>query len=226
LARAAGRPKLETGALEVGAVLYGDRMDWTNALSYYQRTLDNCRKTNDEEVVSDVLNGMAECYLGLDRPAEALAAALESKEHALRLGLSHALPLTYSFIGTAYVDLDEFDLAVQAHREAVEAAVRSGIRRSLTIARLRLGGSLLAAGQRSDSRYEFLAALELAKAEQLPHHLARAYAGLADCAEADDLTEHAVTLLDHAIEAVSEGWPDFADDLRDRQRALRDRQPV
>lgn len=220
VALAADHPRIETGALEVAAVLYGDRTDWANALPNYQRALENCRKTDDEEVVSDLLSGIAECYLGQNQPTEALAAALEAKDHALRLGLSHALPFTYAFIGTAYVELGEFDLGVQAHREAVETALHSGIRRSLAIARLRLGGSLLAAGQRSDSRYEFLTALELAKAEQLPHHIARAYAGLADCAEADDLPEHAVMLLGHAIEAVSEGWPDFAEDLRARQRAL------
>lgn len=224
LAQAGGHPKVEIGALEAAAVLHGDRMDWTNSLSYYQRTLDKCREVGDEEVIADLLNGMAECHLALGRPAEALDRALESKEHALRLGLAHALSLTYSFIGTAYVDLGEYDLAVQAHREAVEAALRSGIRRSLVIAQLRLGGSLLAAGRRSDSRHEFLAALELARAEHLDNHIVRAYAGLADCAEAEGNPDHAVALLDQAIEAAGDQWTDLVDDLRSRQRTLLDRQ--
>jgi tetratricopeptide (TPR) repeat protein len=92
------------------------------------------------------------------------------------------------------------------------------------IARLRLGGSLLAAGRRSDSRHEFLAALELARAEHLDNHIVRAYAGLADCAEAEGNPDHAVALLDQAIEAAGDQWTDLVDDLRSRQRTLLDRQ--
>ncbi len=221
LARAGGHKSAEIRALRAKGLLHSDRTQWSKALDCFQAALVKAEQIDDEVAAFVARNSMAECYLGLDRPEDALAAAQAAKADGTRLQMIHSLATPMAFIGSAYVALGELDLAVQAHREAVEVALRSGVARSLAVTRLRLGGSLLAAGRRDDSRSEFLAALQLSKADDSKLRIARCYAGLADCAEADDNPEHAVELLDHAVEAIRDELPDYADELRERQRALR-----
>lgn len=98
----------------------------------------------------------ANAFLGLDQPRK----AAENLEVVERLGKSTADSLT--MLGDIHVNLDQFDLAVQAHVRALERAPQGKAERAIRAAR-----ALVARGGHDAAR-ELMAAIQRLRADSLP----------------------------------------------------------
>ncbi|ADB30183.1 transcriptional regulator, SARP family [Kribbella flavida DSM 17836] len=146
-----------------------------------------------------LLGMIALCQVELRQPAESLATMRRLTDlGAPMTPWSSAELLTVR--GTALEQLGDIDGALESHHRALEQAVATGNPDAEAEVRLRLGGTLLAAGNHRRGADEFTRVLALVQSRAATFDRARALAGLTDCLTAAGETEQAAR---HREEALS-----------------------
>ncbi|WP_432879140.1 BTAD domain-containing putative transcriptional regulator [Kribbella sp. CA-245084] len=172
--RRAGDQSIASRVLAYLGATYGDRREFTQALVAYQDSLE----LGDPAVQAEVLNGIGECLLELDRVDEAVAALTTARDLGVERGADYSLIYTYAFLGTAYARQRLWSEAVDVGRSSLELALESDSKQSQQNAYLRLAETLLAKGDLAQARPHFARALELALEEGLEATVERAADGL------------------------------------------------
>lgn len=172
--RRAGDPSIAARVLAYRGVTYSDRLEFAQALTAYQESLAQ----GDPGVQPEVLNGIGECLLELDRVDEAVDALITARDLGVERGADYSLIYTYAFLGTAYARRQEWDQAIGVGRRSLELALQSDSTHSQQNAYLRLAETLLDKGDLTQARPHFARALELALADGPQANVARAADGL------------------------------------------------
>ncbi|MEU8221046.1 BTAD domain-containing putative transcriptional regulator [Kribbella sp. NPDC048915] len=180
VAKQAGEVGVASRVLAYLGVAYGDRSEFTRALAAYEESL----ALGDPAVRAEVLNGIGECLLELDRVEEAVAALATARDLGVDRGADYSLIYTYAFLGTAYARQRRWDNAVEVGRRSLELALDSDSKQSQLNAYLRFAETLLAKGDLTQARPHFARALELAVEEGAEATVRRAAAGLERAAPA------------------------------------------
>jgi tetratricopeptide (TPR) repeat protein len=140
--RQAGDRSITARVLAYLGVAYSDRLEFAQALTSYQESLAQ----GDPGVQPEVLNGIGECLLELDRMDEAITALTTARDLGIERGADYSLIYTYSFLGTAYARQRQWIEAIDIGRQAVELAQDSDSSQSQQNAYVRLAETLLAKG--------------------------------------------------------------------------------
>ncbi|WP_329001897.1 NB-ARC domain-containing protein [Kribbella sp. NBC_00709] len=156
-------------------VAYSDRLEFAQALTAYQESLAQ----GDPGVRPEVLNGIGECLLELDRVDEAITGLTTARDLGIERGADYSLIYSYAFLGTAYARRQQWTGAIDAGRQAVELAQDSGSTQSQQNAYVRLAETLLAKGDLARARPHFARAMELAVNDGQESMISRAAGGLA-----------------------------------------------
>ncbi|MGW6199093.1 BTAD domain-containing putative transcriptional regulator [Kribbella sp. NPDC055110] len=180
VARHAGDAGIASRVLAYLGVTYGDRREFTRALSAYQESLE----LGDPAVRGEVLNGIGECLLELDRVDDAVRALTTARDLGVERGADYSLIYTYAFLGTAYARQRQWAEAIDVGRRSLELALESDSKQSQQNAHLRLAETLLAKGDLTQARPHFARALELVLDEGPESMVQRAASGLERTAHA------------------------------------------
>ncbi|MER7249173.1 BTAD domain-containing putative transcriptional regulator [Kribbella sp. NPDC000426] len=174
VARRAGDRSIASRVLAYLGATYGDRREFDEALAAYQDSLE----LGDSAVQGEVLNGIGECLLELDRVDEAVAALRTARDLGVERGADYSLIYTYAFLGTAYARQRLWSEAIDVGRTSLELALESDSKQSQRNAYLRLAETLLAKGDLAQAHPHFARALELALEEGHEATVERAAVGL------------------------------------------------
>lgn len=174
VARQAADIGIASRVLAYLGVTYGDRGEFTRALSAYEESLE----LGDPAVRGEVLNGIGECLLELDRMDDAVTALTTARDLGVERGADYSLIYTYAFLGTAYARQRQWAEAIDVGRRSLELALESDSKQSQQNAYLRLAETLLAKGDLTQARPHFARALELALDEGPESMVVRAASGL------------------------------------------------
>ncbi|MFC6162484.1 AfsR/SARP family transcriptional regulator [Kribbella jiaozuonensis] len=173
--RQAGDRSIAARVLAYVGVTYSDRLEFAQALTAYQESLAE----GDPGVQAEVLNGIGECLLELDRVDEAVTALTNARDLGVERGSDYSLIYTYAFLGTAYARRRQWSEALDFGRQAVELAQDSDSTESQQNAYVRLAETLLAKGDLARARPHFARAMELAVVDGQESMILRAASGLA-----------------------------------------------
>lgn len=173
--RQAGDRSIAARVLAYLGVAYGDRLEFAQALTAYQESFAQ----GDPGVQPEVLNGIGECLLELDRVDEAITALTTARDLGIERGSDYSLIYTYAFLGTAYARRRQWADAIDIGRQAVELAQKSDSTQSQQNAYVRLAETLLAKGDLARARPHFARAMELALDDGQESMILRAAGGLA-----------------------------------------------
>ena len=116
--------------------------EFAQALAAYQESLE----LGDPAVQAEVLNGIGECLLELDRVDEAVAALTTARDLGAERGADYSLIYTYAFLGTAYARQRQWSRGDRRRARSLELALESDSKQSQQNAYLRLAETLLAKG--------------------------------------------------------------------------------
>ncbi|MFF0270907.1 BTAD domain-containing putative transcriptional regulator [Kribbella sp. NPDC004536] len=174
VARRSGAVDIASRVLAYIGVTYGDRREFAEALTAYEESL----ALGDPAVRAEVLNGIGECLLELDRVDEALAALTTARDLGVERRADYSLIYTYAFLGTAYARQKQWVEALDVGRRSLALALESDSKQSQQNAHLRLAETLLNKGDLTQARPHFARALELALAEGPEANVQRAADGL------------------------------------------------
>ncbi|MFG1910139.1 BTAD domain-containing putative transcriptional regulator [Kribbella sp. NPDC048928] len=174
VARQSGEVGIVARVLAYLGVTYGDRREFARALAAYEESLE----LGEPAVQAEVLNGIGECLLELERVDEAVSALTTARDLGVERGADYSLIYTYAFLGTAYARQQHWDEAVAVGRRSLELALESDSHQSQQNAYLRLAETLLHKGDLTQARPHFARALELALAEGPESMVQRAAEGL------------------------------------------------
>lgn len=173
--RQAGDPSIAARVLAYVGVTYSDRLEFGQALTAYRESLAQ----GDPGVQPEVLNGIGECLLELDRVDEAVTALTTARDLGIERGADYSLVYSYAFLGTAYARQRQWTEAIEVGRRAVELAQAGDSMHSQQNAYVRLAETLLAKGDLARARPHFARVMELAVDEGQESMILRAASGLA-----------------------------------------------
>ncbi|WP_165554344.1 tetratricopeptide repeat protein [Kribbella capetownensis] len=107
-------------------------------LAAYEESLRLAQEVDDRAVQAEVLNGIGECLLELDRVDEAVTALTTAQEAGIERGSDYSLIYTYAFLSMAYTRRGQCAEALEVGRRSLASALESDSWQSEQNAHLRL----------------------------------------------------------------------------------------
>ena len=129
--------RIGTAYLNIGSVYSNEKTTYDEAFESYIKSKEIFSNMGYEEGVGAAAINIAELYLNNNDPKAALPYLNEALEAYTKIGSS--LSITYNYMGWAYKDLKQFDLAKTYQLKAIEAADLNDAKLEKTKALISLG---------------------------------------------------------------------------------------
>ena len=168
--------RIGTAYLNIGAVYSNESTTYDEAFESFNKSKDIFSAMGYDEGVGAVALNIAELYINNENPQAALPHLNDALEAYTRSGSS--LSHTYNYMGKAYKDLKQYDLAEEYHRKAIQAAELNDTKLEKTKALISMGELLINQKKYSAAVVNLNEGLELSKITGVYRDMKNAYDGL------------------------------------------------
>lgn len=193
--------RLGTVYLNIGGVYSNEETTYDDAFESFNKSKDILSDLGYDEGVGAVAINMADLYIKIGKPQDALPHLNEALEAYTRSGSS--LSYTYNLMGKAYKDLKKYGLSKEYHLKAIKVADLNDAKLEKTKALISLGDVLIeqkAYAEAIDNLEEGIKLTEITGVyrdkKDAYEGLAKAYSGMKDYKNAYDYQKLFTTITD------------------------------